>query len=254
MPRGPSTERNRESERVGSGAREGVDLCSEVGVGGGQVGAGVVEGADEFGGVVVGKGRMKLAEGSASRGGQVGERGDLTGDAAQVGCVAAGPSGGGAFGGTAFAGGSDALFSGGSGGAGAAAQVAAFGGLAAGDAEGWARSAQLAPASRAVSISPVSHPASCSRTCRSSIREASACSGPWPGASGVAGVSRRASRRASSMACRAAAAARNDGGLWAFVLVVDGWSAAVTGTFLSLSSCRRHRVCHPLDDMLQRCQ
>ncbi|GHE85321.1 hypothetical protein GCM10014715_46880 [Streptomyces spiralis] len=42
------------------------------------------------------------------------------------------------------------------------------------------------------------------------------------------------------MACRAAAAAMNDTGLWAFVLVVDGWSAVVTGTSL---------CCHHLDDI-----
>lgn len=137
-------------------------------MGGGQVGAGGVEGVDEVGGVVVGEGRVELVERVAGGGGEVGEGGDLAGDAAQVGGVAAGPFGLGAVGGAAFAGGLDALFAGGSGGAGPVAQVAAFGGLAAGDAEGWARSAQLAPASRAVSIRPVSHAASCSRTCRSS--------------------------------------------------------------------------------------
>lgn len=105
---------------------------------------------------------------------------------------------------------------------------------------GEARSAQLAPASRAVSIRPVSHPASRSRTCRSSISEARACSGAGP-APRASGVSCWASRRAWSMAFRAAAAARNDAGLWASASVETGWSGAVTappsGVIVRTTSC-----------------
>jgi len=118
------------------GAREGVELGGEVGVGGCQVGAGGFERVEEIGRVVLGEGRMELAEWATGGGGQVGQSGDLAGDAAQVGGVAAGPGGGGALGGAMFAGGLDALFAGGSGGPGPTSQVAPFGGLAAGDAEG----------------------------------------------------------------------------------------------------------------------
>ncbi|GAA0466374.1 hypothetical protein GCM10010361_33140 [Streptomyces olivaceiscleroticus] len=93
---------------------------------------------------------------------EVGERVDLAGEASQVGRNAAGrvaPGSSGAVGGAGLSGGLDALFAGGPGRAGAAAQVAALGGLAAGDAEGRARSAQLAPALQAVSIRPIPHPA-----------------------------------------------------------------------------------------------
>ena len=100
------------------------------------MGAGRVQRGDEGCGIVVGEGLVELADGVVGGGGEIGEGGDLAGDAAQVGRVTAGPGGGGAVGGTAFAGGLDALFAGGSGRARAVAQVAAFGGLAAGDAEG----------------------------------------------------------------------------------------------------------------------
>ncbi|OKJ66544.1 hypothetical protein AMK30_32530 [Streptomyces sp. CB02460] len=95
-----------------------------------------VQGGDEVGGIVVGEGCVELAQAGAGGGGKVGEGGDLAGEAAQVGRVAAGPGGGGAVGGPGLAGGRHALFAGGPCGAGAAAQVAAFGGLSAGDAEG----------------------------------------------------------------------------------------------------------------------
>lgn len=92
-------------------------------MGSGQVRAGGVEGVDEVGGVVVGEGRVELVEQSAGGGGEVGEGGDLAGDAAQVGGVTAGPFGLGAVGGAAFAGGLDALFAGSSRGAGPASQM-----------------------------------------------------------------------------------------------------------------------------------
>lgn len=72
-------------------------------MGGGQVRAGFVEGADELGRVVAGQGCVEPGERDTGRAGQVGEGGDLAGDAAQVGCVVAGPGGGGAFGGAAIA-------------------------------------------------------------------------------------------------------------------------------------------------------
>ncbi|GAA2076147.1 Tn3 family transposase [Actinomadura alba] len=122
--------------RAGSGRCEGVEPGGEVGVGGGQVRAGGGQGGDEVGGIVVGEGRVELADRAAGVGGKVRECGDLAGEAAQVGRVAAGPSGGAAVGGPGLTGGLDTLLAGGPGRAGTAAQVAAFGGLAAGDAEG----------------------------------------------------------------------------------------------------------------------
>ncbi|MFE6667448.1 hypothetical protein ACFVFH_28295 [Streptomyces sp. NPDC057697] len=66
---------------------------------------------------------MQLTEREAGRGGELGEGGDLAGDAAQGRCVAAGPGGSGPFDGAAFAGGPDALFAGCSCWAGATAQI-----------------------------------------------------------------------------------------------------------------------------------
>ncbi len=48
---------------------EGVEPGSEVGVGGGQVGAGGGQGGDEVSGIVVGEGRVELAERAVGRGG-----------------------------------------------------------------------------------------------------------------------------------------------------------------------------------------
>ncbi|CAM5392294.1 hypothetical protein SCYAM73S_06701 [Streptomyces cyaneofuscatus] len=107
--------------RLTSGVCEGVKLVGEVGVGCGQVGAGGDERGDDVGGIVVGEGRVELADRSVGGGGQVGECGDLAGEAAQVGGVVAGPGGGGAGRGAGLAGGGDALFAGGAFGAGAAA-------------------------------------------------------------------------------------------------------------------------------------
>lgn len=67
--------------RAGSGGCEGVEPGGEVGVGGGQVGAGGGQGRDEGGGVVVGEGRVELAERTAGGGREVGECGDLAGQA-----------------------------------------------------------------------------------------------------------------------------------------------------------------------------
>lgn len=88
------------------------------------------------------------------------------------------------------------------------------------------RSAQLTPAPQAASIKPVCHPASCSRTCRGSIRLASTC---WAPGRPVSEGSCRASRHVPSTAARAAAAEK-DAGPQASVPAVDGWSAAATGT------------------------
>ncbi|MFE5520958.1 hypothetical protein ACFQ9Q_25010 [Streptomyces virginiae] len=77
----------------------GVDTSGEVGVLGTQVGPSAGQGLDEAGGVVAGEGRVQLVDRRPGVGGQPGEQGDLTGQAAQVGRVVAGPGGDGAVGG-----------------------------------------------------------------------------------------------------------------------------------------------------------
>lgn len=55
------------------------------------MGAGGVQGADEGGGIVLGAGRVELADAAAGGGREFGEGGDLAGDAAQVGGIVSGP-------------------------------------------------------------------------------------------------------------------------------------------------------------------
>ncbi len=117
-------------------ARDAVDAGGQVGVAGCQVGVGVGQGCDEVGGVVVREGVGEPGQGEAGPGREIREGGDLAGEPAQIAGVAAGPGGDGAAGGAAVAGGLYPLFAGAAGGPGAYAQVAAFGGLAAGDTEG----------------------------------------------------------------------------------------------------------------------
>lgn len=73
-----------------------VDAGREVGVAVLRMGAGVGQGADEVGGVVVGLGAGQASDRGASLGGDVGQGGDLAGESAQLGRVAAGPCGDGA--------------------------------------------------------------------------------------------------------------------------------------------------------------
>ncbi len=119
-----------------SAATARISGFGELGVLGPQVGAGVGQGADEPGGVVVGERLVQVVDGALGAGGQAGEGGDLAGEAAQVGRVAAGPGGHRPVSSPCIAGGLDAFLAGASGLAGAQAEVAALCGLAAGDSEG----------------------------------------------------------------------------------------------------------------------
>lgn len=113
-----------------------VHARREVGVPGRQMRVRVRQGSDEGGGVVVGEGGGEFDERGAGGCGKVGERGDLARELAQVRGVGASPGGDGAVGGAAVAGGLHPLFARGTRASGTYAQVAAFGGLSAGHAEG----------------------------------------------------------------------------------------------------------------------
>ncbi|WP_443047480.1 hypothetical protein [Streptomyces sp. KMM 9044] len=113
-----------------------VDARREVGVSGHQMRVRHRQGADEGVGVVLGEGCGEFGERGADSGGEMGERDDLADELAQVRGVGAGPCGAGAVGGAAVAGGPHPLLARGPRGSGAYAQVAAFGGLAAGDTQG----------------------------------------------------------------------------------------------------------------------
>lgn len=72
---------------------EGVQGLGEGGVAGVEVGAHAGEGRDEFGGVGGAEGGVQGGLGGARLGCEGAERADLSGEAAQVGCVVAGPGG-----------------------------------------------------------------------------------------------------------------------------------------------------------------
>ncbi|MFE2568515.1 hypothetical protein [Streptomyces mirabilis] len=117
-------------------AGDAIDARREVGVVGRQIRARGRQGGDEGSCVVVGEGSGELDGRGAGGGGEIRERGDLAGELAKVRGVGPGPGGDGAVGGAAVAGGLYPLLARGPGVSGAYAQVAAFCGLAAGDAEG----------------------------------------------------------------------------------------------------------------------
>ncbi|MFD8148648.1 hypothetical protein [Streptomyces sp. NPDC059708] len=73
---------------------------------------------EQEGGVVFGEGQAQLADRVVGAGGQAAEGGDLSGEAAQVGCVGAGPGGHGAVGGAGVACDLDAFLAGASDGTG----------------------------------------------------------------------------------------------------------------------------------------
>ncbi|MFK4540672.1 hypothetical protein RKD29_000268 [Streptomyces tendae] len=119
---------------------EGVEAVGQVRVVGAEVLTRTGQRADQAGGVVVAQCLDQRSPGLVR---EARECGDLTGELTQVRGVATRPAGDGPVGGAPVAGGLDALFAGAAGGTGAQAQIAAFGGLPAGDAEG---AGQIGPA------------------------------------------------------------------------------------------------------------
>lgn len=237
----------------GAGVREDVESGDEVGVGGCQVGAGGLERVDEGSGVVQGEGRVELTERKTGGARKVSQSGDLAGYAAQVGGVVAGPGSHGAVGGPALAGGLDALFAGGSSRAGPVAQVAALGSLAAGDTQG---AGEVGPAG-ACTAGRFDHSGFPPGELLTNLSQ------QQKGGQGLLRVIAPGGGRTKGFVLGGAqgvaddfqsvAAARNEAGLWASAVGEAGWSAIAMGTSPSvLSSFRRHRACHPLDDMLQR--
>jgi hypothetical protein len=185
-----------------------------------EVVAGTGERADETGRVVLAE---RLHEGRAGFGRETVDRGDLAGELAEVGGVAAGPGGDGTVAGPPVTGGLDALFAGGAGRSGTQAQIAALGGLPAGDAEGVG---QVGPAG-----------ARWSRTSRSTSSAASAWSGLTSEPVRGADCGAWASRTACSIAASAASAARKDAGREAG----SRWSAVMSHLHSVTSPGGRHR-------------